>query len=357
MQSLPSVGSSVSIPPAQNILDALTLAVALLDANGTIITVNEGWREFARANQANRPDHFIGSNYLDVCSRVRGVEGASARAAAEGIRAVLDGEKVFSLEYSCHSPAEKRWFQLRASRLEHAGAVYAIVAHHDITTRVLAEQERQALLAKAQQTAERQQLLIRELHHRVRNTLAIVQALLGATARSASTIGDFYRSFTARITSLATTQTLLTEDYWQTASLRRMLEQELRPFLEGDQRRFLLKGPAVELCADLAVPLGMAMHELTTNAARHGALSVGTGWVEVNWDVRDIDGVRKLHLAWTEHDGPPVVHPQRTGFGSTVLERALAMQVKADVTFSYDRTGLRVQIAAPLIEQRTVPEY
>jgi two-component sensor histidine kinase len=127
---------------------------------------------------------------------------------------------------------------------------------------------------------------------------------------------------------MARTQTLLTEDYWQTVPFRQMLEQELRPFLEGDQRRFLLKGPPIELSADLAVPVGMAIHELAVNAAMHGALSVGTGWVEVSWDVRQAEGVRELHFSWIEHDGPPVTEPQRAGFGSSLLKRALSMQAK-----------------------------
>jgi two-component sensor histidine kinase len=136
-----------------------------------------------------------------------------------------------------------------------------------------------------------------------------------------------------------------------------MLDEELRPFLEGDQRRFLLKGPSIELSADLAVPVGMAIHELAVNAAMHGALSVGTGWVEVIWDMRPVDGVRSFHLSWIEHDGPPVTEPQRTGFGSTLLKRALSMQAKAEVKLSYDRAGLRFEMAAPLVEQRLVPEY
>jgi two-component sensor histidine kinase len=217
--------------------------------------------------------------------------------------------------------------------------------------------ERDEALEASRRAEERQTLLIRELHHRVRNALATVQALLGATARSSSSVERFYNSFSGRIASLARTQSLLTEDYWQTAPFREMLDEELRPFLEGDQRRFLLKGPSIELSADLAVPVGMAIHELAVNAAMHGALSVGTGWVEVIWDMRPVDGVRSFHLSWIEHDGPPVTEPQRTGFGSTLLKRALSMQAKAEVKLSYDRAGLRFEMAAPLVEQRLVPEY
>jgi two-component sensor histidine kinase len=217
--------------------------------------------------------------------------------------------------------------------------------------------ERDEALAERRRAEERQSLLIRELHHRVRNALATVQALLGATARSSSSVEGFYHSFSGRIASLARTQTLLTEDYWQTAPFREMLEQALRPFLDGDQRRFLLKGPPIELSADLAVPVGMAVHELAVNAAMHGALSVGTGWIEVTWDVRQEEGVRQFRLAWIEHDGPPVSEPQRTGFGSTLLKRALPMQAKAEVSLSYDPAGLRFEMTAPLVEQRLVPRY
>jgi two-component sensor histidine kinase len=357
MRPRPAVKSSVPIPPAQSILDALTVAVALLDENGTIVAVNEGWCAFARANGADRPDHFIGSNYLDQCDHVPGIEGGSARAAAGGIRAVLAGEGEFSLEYPCHSPVEKRWFQLRVSRLEHCGAVFAVVAHHNITKRILAEQERQALLAKAQQTAERQQLLIRELHHRVRNTLATVQGLLGATARSTTSVDEFYRSFAGRIASLGKMHTMLTEDYWQRASLEEILRNELAPYDQGPEPRVVLEGPPLELSADLAVPMGMALHELTTNAVKHGALSVPAGRVRVVWDVVHEGGQRKLDLEWTECGGPPVRQPRRTGFGSILLKRVLPAQCDAAVEFELAKAGVRFRMRAPLVEHRLVPEY
>lgn len=333
------------------------MAVALLDATGTIIAVNEAWRAFAETNQADRPDHFVGSNYLDQCDRVSGVEGASARAAGQGIRAVLAGETEFLLEYPCHSPTQKRWFQLRVSRLAHSGAVHAIVAHHDITKRMLAEQERQALLVKAQQTTERQQLLIRELHHRVRNTLATIQGLLGATARATTSVDEFYNSFARRIASLGKMHTMLTEDYWQTASLEQMLRNEFYPYDLGSGERVLLEGPPVELSADLAIPIGMALHELATNAAKHGALSTPKGRVRVTWEVIQKEGQRKLSLEWTESGGGLVKRPRHSGFGSTLLERVLPMQCEADVQLHFERSGLRLQLRAPLIERRLVPLY
>jgi len=217
--------------------------------------------------------------------------------------------------------------------------------------------ERDEALAAGRRAEQRQALLVRELHHRVRNTLAMVQALLGATARSTGTSGEFYRSFSARIGSLAKTQTLLTEDYWQTASLRDLALKELRPFEESGTRRFVLDGPPVELSADLAVPLGMALHELATNAARHGALSGPAGQVEVTWDHKTVEGVRKVQLEWRERGGPPVRSPEREGFGSTLLRNVVPMQANAQVEVEFDHEGLRCRIEAPLVERRLVPEY
>ena len=217
--------------------------------------------------------------------------------------------------------------------------------------------ERDEALEASRRAEHRQALLVRELHHRVRNSLAMVQALLGATARTTGTVREFYRSFSARISSLAKTQTLLTEDYWQTAPLRELVLKELRPFAEERPGRFTLNGPAVELAADLAVPVGMALHELATNAAKHGALSVPTGRVEVTWELRTVEGVRKIHLEWRERGGPPVQASEREGFGSTLLRKVLPMQVNAEVDVQFDPEGLRCWIEAPLVERRLVPEY
>jgi two-component sensor histidine kinase len=217
--------------------------------------------------------------------------------------------------------------------------------------------ERDDVLEANRTFEQRQSLLVRELHHRVKNTLATVQALVGATRRSTGSFDAFYRSFSNRITSLAKTHNLLTEDYWQTAPLREIALNELKPFAESRQPRFMLIGPPVELSADLAVPVGMALHELTTNAICHGALSVPGGHVEVRWSVDEVEGVRKLHLEWRERGGPPVGEPQHQGFGTTLLQRVLPMQCKAEVEVQYDPEGLRFRMDAPLVEQRLVPTY
>lgn len=217
--------------------------------------------------------------------------------------------------------------------------------------------ERDERLEVASRIEKRQSLLVRELHHRVKNTLAAVQALVGATGRSTSSFDEFYRSFSNRIASLAKTHNLLTEDYWQTAPLREIAFNELKPFAESRVPRFMLIGPLVELAADLAVPIGMALHELTTNAIQYGALSVPVGSVQIKWDVVESDAGRRLHLEWREFGGPPVNEPQHQGFGSTLLERVLPMQCNAQVEVHYETIGLRFQMNAPLVERRLVPDY
>ncbi|SCY92517.1 sensor histidine kinase [Microvirga guangxiensis] len=221
----------------------------------------------------------------------------------------------------------------------------------------LRQREVEAHLKERQRTHERQALLIRELHHRVKNTLATVQGLLGATARSTHSVDEFYRSFADRIVALSNTHNLLTEDYWQTAPLIEMFRNELAHYDDGAQQRISLEGPPVELSADLAVPIGMAVHELTTNAAKHGALSAPGGQISVAWKVSDLAAGRRLTIEWVERGGPPVEQPRRKGFGSTLLHRVLTHQCHATISIAYDPEGLSCHMDIPLIEERLVPEY
>jgi PAS domain S-box-containing protein len=203
-------------------------------------------------------------------------------------------------------------------------------------------------VTRYKQAEQRQHLLIRELHHRVKNTLATVQAIVGSTARSTSSIDEFYQSFVGRIVSLSRTHNLLTEDYWQKASLEDLIRTELGPYDDEAQKRVFISGPFVELPSEAAVPVGMAIHELTTNAAKHGALSTFGGKVDVRWSVKEPDGPRMLHFAWIEQDGPPVSTPSRQGFGSRLLQRVLATQLGADVNVDFREDGLRFTMIMPI---------
>jgi two-component sensor histidine kinase len=213
----------------------------------------------------------------------------------------------------------------------------------------------QSEIEERKQAQTQQSLLIRELHHRVKNTLATVQAVVGATARSALSIDDFYQAFVGRIISLANTHSLLTEAVWQTASLREILEKELRPYNDTRGERIVLNGPVVELPSEAAVPIGMAIHELTTNAAKYGALSVPGGRVFVSWEAEPAEDGTRLKLVWEERGGPAVSLPKRQGFGSRLLHRVLATQLNAKVEMDFNPSGLRVAIDA-VLKQAQFPQ-
>jgi PAS domain S-box-containing protein len=195
---------------------------------------------------------------------------------------------------------------------------------------------------------ERQQLLIRELHHRVKNTLATVQAIVGSTARTATSIDDFYQGFVGRIVSLARTHNLLTEDLWQKADLHELIQTELGPYEDETRNRILIEGPPIELPSEAAVPIGMAIHELTTNAAKHGALSTFGGQVEVRWRIDQGGDRPMLHFAWAENGGPRVTTPARQGFGSRLLQRVLTTQLQAQVSMDFQEKGINFRMVMPV---------
>ena len=203
--------------------------------------------------------------------------------------------------------------------------------------------------ATARRNSERRlSLLVRELHHRVRNTLATVQAIAGASARHAHSLDEFRESFSQRISSLAQAHALLTEDNWQSVDLRRLMLLELKPYADLD--RTTLTGPDMILDAQSAIPVGMAIHELTTNAAKHGALSTRSGCVDISWSVFGSGEDRELDLFWSEHGGPRVKRPSRRGFGSLLLNTILKMQLGAEVEADYAPEGLQFRLRASLQE-------
>jgi two-component sensor histidine kinase len=233
-----------------------------------------------------------------------------------------------------------RVFTERTERLMQGLAAQAAIALENGRLYQAAQYE----IEERKQSQAQQSLLIRELHHRVKNTLATVQAVVGATARSTTNIDDFYEAFVGRIISLANTHSLLTEAVWQTASLREILEKELSPYYDDSGERIKIEGSMVELPSEAAVPIGMAIHELTTNAVKYGALSVDSGRVAVSWTSEPEGDSIRLKLVWTERNGPPVSPPTRQGFGSRLLHRVLTTQLNANVTMDFDEGGLRVSL-------------
>jgi two-component sensor histidine kinase/PAS domain-containing protein len=202
-------------------------------------------------------------------------------------------------------------------------------------------------ITEQKRAEQRQHLMVRELHHRVKNTLATVQAIMGSTARSATSIEEFQTALIGRIGALSKTHILLSDDS-RPVSFADIVHSELDAFDDGSEGRVTISGPPVEIPAPAAVPLGLAMHELTTNAAKYGALSVHDGKVHVSFSETITAEGRQLNFEWTESGGPAVKPPERQGFGSRLLQFVLPGQIQAKMTVDYRAGGIHVRGTVPL---------
>ncbi|MBS0362801.1 MAG: histidine kinase, partial [Proteobacteria bacterium] len=180
------------------------------------------------------------------------------------------------------------------------------------------------LVSSLREEADHKQLLINELNHRVKNTLAIVQSLSAQTLRRERPPAEAREDFDARLMALAGAHVLMTEAEWRSVDLRELIDRTVAPFSAD---RFALDGPAATLPPKSAAAFALAVHELCTNAAKYGALSTETGRISVAWGFAGDAVAPRLRLAWRERGGPPVVAPERRGFGSRLLERGLAVEL------------------------------
>jgi len=196
---------------------------------------------------------------------------------------------------------------------------------------------------------ERQRVLLNELNHRVKNTLAIVQAIAAQTFRSVGADARARRSFESRLRALAGAHDVLTRESWVGADLGRVVRSALAPFMPRDARRMRIDGPALYVSPKVALAFTMALHELATNAAKYGAMSTSEGRIEVLWS---LDADRGLHFGWSERDGPAVAPPSRSGFGSRLIGRGLA-SIGAIARMDYCPGGLvcTVDMAFPALTQ------
>jgi two-component sensor histidine kinase/PAS domain-containing protein len=210
--------------------------------------------------------------------------------------------------------------------------------------------EAQQEIAQRRKAEAQQTLLINELNHRVKNTLAIVQGLAQQSFRAEGPTDAARQAFDARLGALAAAHSLLTRKNWETAVLSEIIADSVRATTGALSTRVSLAGPEVVLRPQTAVSLAMAVHELSTNAIKHGALSNESGTVTVLWQVGAGEGPPTLRLEWTEIDGPPVAAPTTRGFGIRMIERGLAAELRGTVTLDFSPSGLRCTIDAPLPE-------
>lgn len=205
-------------------------------------------------------------------------------------------------------------------------------------------------ISKRKRAKQRQRLLINELNHRVKNTLATVQSLAAQTLRSTASLEDFQTAFERRLMALSSAHNLLTRENWEGADLTDVLEAGLAPYRGGETTRVHLRGEPVRLSPRAALTLGMAVHELATNAAKYGALSAPSGRIEVDWRTDGGGpGMRWLRITWQETGGPALDGPpRRRGFGSRLIERSLASDLDGEARLEFTATGVRCRIAFPL---------
>ena len=195
---------------------------------------------------------------------------------------------------------------------------------------------------------QHQRLLVDELNHRVKNMLTVVISLATQTLRRAGTLEEFSGVFLGRVHALTAAYSLLSRESWSAVQLDEIVAEELRPFMAGDRTNIVIEGPAVSLDPRGALALGMAIHELATNAAKYGALSMPEGDVAVTWDVERTDEGKHLLLDWVERNGPPVKEPANRGFGSILIERALGHDLSGKATIEFLPEGVRAVVRAPL---------
>jgi PAS domain S-box-containing protein len=195
---------------------------------------------------------------------------------------------------------------------------------------------------------EAQLLLVAELSHRVKNALATVISIAQQTRLESRNAEEFGRIFEQRIRALAHVHGLLAETQWHGASLTGMVAEQLEPYQGDRSERVAISGPDLLLRPKTALLLGMILHELATNAAKHGALSTTDGSVEVSWAVLFESGMRRLILDWTESGGPEVAPPTRRGFGRTLVERGLGYELGGTAKLGFEPTGVRARLEIPL---------
>ncbi|HWL70086.1 MAG TPA: sensor histidine kinase, partial [Geminicoccus sp.] len=177
-------------------------------------------------------------------------------------------------------------------------------------------------ITERQRWMQRQNLLLDELTHRVKNTLTVVQSMARQTLRTSPDPEEFAERFEGRIAALAAAHKLLVESHWQGASLVALIEGQLQAYVDGNSARLTVTGEPITLPADLATPFGLVLHELATNAEKHGALSDDHGRVALSWRLTG-NNRRHLVVTWQESDGPPVHRQERNGFGSVLIQKGI----------------------------------
>ena len=203
---------------------------------------------------------------------------------------------------------------------------------------------------QSQLKEEQLQFVVHELGHRIKNLLAVVQALANQTAQRSLTVEEFQKVFSERLQGLSRSLDLLIQEDSRGASMADLVRSQLGPFGDIDGMRIAATGPVVSLNPEAAQYIGLALHELATNATKHGALSVPNGAVTVDWEIGPSElGPSRFRLNWHEHHGPRVISPQRRGFGHVVLQRMTGRALQGKVNHEFRAGGVSWTLDVPAV--------
>ncbi|RST30724.1 PAS domain S-box protein [Sphingomonas ginkgonis] len=272
-------------------------------------------------------ENVIGLNAYDYA-----VDRSEADAIMENERRIMEsGETVERDELLTSEDGMQRYFRTTKAPLRASdGTTIGIAAiTEDVTKRRIAE--------------ERERLLVQEVDHRAKNLLGVVQSVVQLTR--AETIGAFKEAVAGRIQSLARAHSLLASERWDGVNLRSLMIEELAGFDQAG--RVSISGPALRLRPAASQALALCVHELATNAAKYGALSVPGGTLEVHWEISRPDGAAWLCFSWNERGGPLAEPPSRQGFGSTVIKTSIERQLGGRLAMNWERHGLECRIEIP----------
>lgn len=315
---------------SRELLDALPSAVYTTDPDGRITYFNEA----AAALAGRRPR--IGIDRWCVTWKLFRPDGTQLKHEhCPMAQALMTGEELRGVEAVAERPDGSRLTftpyptLLRDSAGAVLGAVNVLV---DITERKRAD--------------EAQKVLIDELNHRVKNTLATVQSIALQTQRS--TPEAFAERFEDRLIALSKAHDLLTRRQWAGIGVVELLDEELAPYRDDGAGNIRLEGPDLMLTASVGLALGMVIHELATNAAKYGALASPTGRLDLSWSIDLADDERRLNLAWLERSGAPTPPPTRQGFGHRLIERTVQKDLKGLLEQRFEPTGLECRFGFPV---------
>jgi two-component sensor histidine kinase len=208
--------------------------------------------------------------------------------------------------------------------------------------------ERLRVVHELRAAVKEKDLLIGELNHRVKNTLATVQSIASQTMRNASTLDHASSAIESRLLALSQVHNVLTDRSWAHVALHDIVAQAVEPYRSRGESRIHVQGPSVQVPPGMALPLAMALQELATNAVKYGALSNGTGQIRVHWTLNGTGEPQRLHLMWEETEGPHVEKPARRGFGTRLIERSLAQELDGTVRIEFSPTGVVCSVDAPI---------